>query len=202
MPTAANDTRPAYPHNSDEDQYNAFRKAEREWERENRVKFFSGLRVGKDGPVNAPSKAKERAELKAIEKQRHEIRLYCDKVARELKKGMPADTAGDCFFCSFTSDKPGGYDYHGIQLTNQRPSGPSSDSDHIQSHIEERYVMPSLLANALREKGYSDLGISLHLGVHEREGAMYLGNRANIEIVKRAVRTYLTKHTITGVATR
>jgi hypothetical protein len=41
--------------------------------------------------------------------------------------------------------------------------GNTSGSDHLISHMEDRYYVPSLAVNALRERGYKDVGIAIHL---------------------------------------
>jgi hypothetical protein len=77
---------------------------------------------------------------------------------------LPFPDNGDCWYC----------------LMFDR-GGKSTDYSHLESHIEEGYLMGSILVNAMREKGYNDSQISLHYSMNLRD------------TFKRAVRQYLIK---------
>jgi hypothetical protein len=93
--------------------------------------YPSGRVVGDGGNVE---------KLKALDKQ---IKNYANGFVKALVDGkIEKPGAGDCWDCSFVSD-------------NGRSMGDMSNSNHILSHIEEGYHVPSLLVNALKEFGAS-----------------------------------------------
>ena len=80
--------------------------------------------------------------------------IYDPKADRELKKKvrryanlcmshipLPMPSGGDCWSCSFKTQ---------VGTT----FGDITDDDHLESHMEEDYVVPSLVWNALEESGY------------------------------------------------
>ena len=72
---------------------------------------------------------------------RNYINGFCKLIeSKELKD----PDAGDCWFCSmFNQDKA---------------HGNKESVDHLFSHFEEKYYVPSLLANAMKERSYGDVG--------------------------------------------
>lgn len=68
---------------------------------------------------------------RALLKLRASVHKYASEFTRLALAGeLPAPSAGDCFYCQ--AQGFGG-------------------SDHIKSHVEEMYIVPSLLVNAARE---------------------------------------------------
>jgi hypothetical protein len=66
----------------------------------------------------------------------------------------------------------------------------ADNHEHLLSHMEERYYVPSLAVNALRERGLKDLGISLVLDMTENGmGGRVYGNKTYAD-----VRRYLTAY--------
>lgn len=63
---------------------------------------------------------------------------FASAYVRELLAGnVPAPSGGDCFFCAMREVETG------------KPLGELTNDDHIVSHIEEGYYVPSLLVNAI-----------------------------------------------------
>jgi hypothetical protein len=69
------------------------------------------------------------------------VALYSDaRIAELLKQGA----SGDCFFCMMRTD-------------NGTPLGDhTGDTEHLRSHMAEKYTMLSTLYNAVKAKGYRD----------------------------------------------
>jgi hypothetical protein len=72
--------------------------------------------------------------------------------------------------------------------------------DHLFSHIEEEYYVPSLVINAMREKGYRDVGIYMILEMQPEKGTMG-GTRGRYDGVKRDIRAYMTKRLVPNAPT-
>lgn len=71
-------------------------------------------------------------------KLKNKISNYIDNYIDELLKGnIKQPTNGDCWYCIMKNEK-------GV------PLGELTDSNHINSHIEENYFVPSLLLNAIK----------------------------------------------------
>ena len=105
--------------------------------------FEDGMKVGSRGAV---FDFKDPAEGFALQRKldnlvRNYINGFCDMIAaKELKD----PSAGDCWYCSmFNQDKA---------------HGNKESVDHLFSHFEEKYYVPSLLANALKERNYGNVG--------------------------------------------
>ena len=76
------------------------------------------------------------------------IKKYVDLITED---NLPIPSNGDCWYCLMKEVKTG------------KPLGDcTSDKDHLISHMEEGYVVGSLLVNAMREAGYRDEQISFH----------------------------------------
>jgi len=82
--------------------------------------FQDGLIIGADGDVTGA------ADVVATKALRKAVRAYASAYMKELVAGRLHVSLGDCLCCRF------GWDDH----------------DHIQSHLEERYYVPSLIVRA------------------------------------------------------
>lgn len=114
----------------------------------NRTVYFDGIELYADGnPRNAKpdngTTAKRKAKL--------------DRTVARYIKGFLADIAanglkdpdnGDCFYCSFKEVGTG---------------AAFGDVDHIESHFDESYYVPSLLWTAVRGRGYPDPALIWHM---------------------------------------
>ena len=170
----------------------AYLKAEREWEQRNRIPFYDGITVDSDGYAprlrkDGPSPAKLRRHEAKVKKVKASIEKYVDGYMAALAKGMPMPGNGDCWFC-LLHDKDG------------KTWGDMGSSDHLEQHFKDRYYVPMLAVNALREAGYRDVGIYIHLGMSEA-GTMG-GGRVSTDLVKRDLRKYLNKRMIPTAPTK
>lgn len=110
------------------------------------------------------------ANIKGINKLKKDITKYISLIDK-LEK-LPYPENGDCWHCFF-QDKATG-----------KTMGDISKSDHLQQHIKEGYIFGSILVNAMREYGYSDMKIPFHYQIDNRD------------TFKRALRKYLYKRLI------
>lgn len=110
--------------------------------------FYDGMGITYDGAVMEP-RMPDKVAVKAETKLLNAITKYVNAFGEKIKKGIPLPNGGDCWSCYFFDEKAGLTfgDMHGSQTDYQ---------DHLPSHIREKYYVPSLLLNALREKGYRD----------------------------------------------
>lgn len=90
--------------------------------------------------VRLPDEKQTKADAKMLA----QINRYVDGFAKAMMRpnGIPLPDGGDCWFCYMKDEKTG--------LT----FGDMGDNDHLISHMRDKYYVPSLLVNALEEKGY------------------------------------------------
>lgn len=168
----------------------AYNKADREWEIRNRVPFYDGIKVDSEGWAErvrqtGPSPAKLRRHERAVEKMHKRIEKYLDGYIAALSKGMPMPSGGDCWYCALRNESGTMGDITG-------------NTDHLLSHMEERYYVPTLAVNALRLTNLSDIGIYIHMDMVPESNVMGgkpSGNKP-YDTVKRALRRYLRQHLV------
>ena len=179
----------------------AYLKAEREWTERNRVPFYDGITVNSDGYAprvrkDGPSPAKLRRHKREVTKIQKMIDRYVDGFVAELRKGtMPMPGSGDCWMCSLTSSADG--TPMGDAMDTLHPDGTvtkQANHEHLWSHIEEEYYVPSLVTNALLERGYKPVGCYMILDMNQDTGTM--GGRGNYSNVKRDLRKYMVSRLV------
>ncbi len=107
--------------------------------------FADGIAIDSNGSVYnaAPDNENE-----AIKKTIKAIKKFVDGYIKALLSGeVEQPGAGDCFYCQMVT-------------TDGRNLGEVSGSDHLISHMEESYYVPSMLVNADKFKGMSILARS------------------------------------------
>jgi hypothetical protein len=101
------------------------------------VPFFNGIRISDSGEVlNPRPRDVEEAEEKERKKLKRDISKYVKLCMETFKAGMPLPSGDDCWYCLMFE-----------------PAG-QSDNYHLIEHMREGYVVPSLLFNAVKERGY------------------------------------------------
>lgn len=147
------------------------------------VRFFDGVRINSDGQITNPKEAPQSI-FRAQDRMRAMIMHYVRGYVAALRsaKGLPAPSNGDCWGCLFRA-----------QDRSLEPLG----TGHLSEHFRDRYYVPSLAINALREAGYRDLGIAMQLGIlpsADGTGAerMRIDQTYTATSVARALRKYLT----------
>lgn len=99
--------------------------------------FKDGVTLKPDGTVEGAAVASDEDKEKKLRKQ---IAKFGQLVSESLPLPLPG--AGDCLFCQCKTDK--GEDVGGIE--------------HLQTHLDEGYLVPSLVWNALRHAGCDPQG--------------------------------------------
>ena len=129
------------------------------------------------------------------------IDKYVNGFIVELKKGtMPMPSGGDCWYCSLRTD--GGVPMGDSMQTLHSDGSLTREVNiyHLLSHMSERYYVPSLAVNALRERGYKDVGIYMWLDMDQDAGTMGKpGGR--YDGVKRDLVKYMSKRLIPAAPT-
>jgi hypothetical protein len=113
-------------------------------------RYFDGITISESGEIlNPRSESLEERIAFAEEKMVRSINRYIDGYFEAMEAGkMELPSGGDCWDCSMIVDS--GPD-------KGKPLGDVKDgSDHLLSHIKDRYYVPSLLWNAVRARGYGD----------------------------------------------
>lgn len=105
--------------------------------------FYDGIKLTRfpDGKYEIAANDNGRAELLRIQEQTKLINRYCADL-RKLDK-LPIPDNGDCWYCLMRDVKTG--ETMGDLLQN---------TDHLLSHLQDRYIMASLILNALTWAGY------------------------------------------------
>jgi len=149
------------------------------------IPFFDGLVIdGVTGkPLNGPTTEEVKADLqakKAIEKR---IKKYVDGYIDMLvTEQVEVPSNGDCWTC--------------LGLVTDFSSGEVvDDGDHLLSHMDENYYVPSLAINAMREAGFRPAGIQIMLGLRP-DSDMMGGTSVHVQTVRRSLMKYMRKRLI------
>ncbi len=108
--------------------------------------FEDGMKVGCGG---APLVFKDPAEGFNLQRRLDNlVRNYINGFCKMIEAKELADpNGGDCWFCSMFD----------------QAYGRTGSVDHLFSHFEDKYYVPSLLCNALKERNYGNVGLIWHL---------------------------------------
>jgi hypothetical protein len=133
-------------------------------------RFFEGIKVDDFGRVLNPEKTLKTEKImksqKDLKKKIKDYALKCDQLA--VTQTLEKPSGGDCWYCAMATQE-------GENLGDK-----IKDYDHLAQHIKEKYFVPSLVYNAVKEAGYRDPAFIIW-------GYPTGGN------VSRAVRKYLYK---------
>lgn len=140
------------------------------WERSKAERFFDGISTMGDRVVNPLPEDEVRKQDARRREILKDISGYVVKVREAYDQGWgkdpledrPVPDGGDCWFCYFGNEDGSMGDLGG-------------NTSHLEDHIAEGYVVPSLVARALREKGYQAVAYMI----------------LDPESIGRAVRSYL-----------
>jgi hypothetical protein len=167
----------------------AYLKAEREWELRNRVLFYDGIVVDSEGYAprvrqDGPSPAKLRRHEAKVKRIKDRIDKYVNAYIKALAKGMPMPGNGDCWYCLLRDE-------------NGKTWGDHGDHNHLEVHMEDRYYVPMLAVNALRDTtSLADVGIAIWLNMNPEANVMGGGDTKQYDIVARAIRNYMRKRLV------
>ena len=110
-------------------------------------------------------------------KEDKKFKAQVKKFAENCSNALPLDKPGngDCWYCAMVT-------------TENKTLGDSfKDTDHLKSHIEENYIVPSLVYHALKEKGVTDMIMSCAFNKTQNIGYLQ-------DIVKDKVKTSVYRY--------
>ena len=107
------------------------------------LKFQDNLTIHANGKITGYAKDNPKADTKIKAK----IKAYAKLCADAIPLEQPS--SGDCWYCLMKTQD------------NESLGDAIKSSEHIESHIKENYIVPSLVFNALRESGNPDMILSL-----------------------------------------
>jgi hypothetical protein len=181
-------------------------KAEREWVDRNRIPFYDGITVNEDGyaprlRADGPSPAKLRRHEREVKRVKKAIDTYVNGFIAALKDGtLPMPSSGDCWYCAMRTESGQTMGDASQTLHSDGSVSTEVNTDHLWSHIEESYYVPSLAVNALRERGYKDVGIYFWLDMDQDTGLMGKPD-GSYDGVKRDIVKYMSKRLIPSAPT-
>lgn len=85
--------------------------------------------------------------LRADKQLKAKVKAYATKCADAIPLDIPS--GGDCWYCYMHTDN------------GQSLGDASHDTSHLDEHIKESYIVPSLVYNALKQYGNTDFILSL-----------------------------------------
>lgn len=99
-----------------------------------RYPLADGMTLHPDGTMTGAG-----PDPRETQRKRTKIKRYCREYMRAFAAGeVPAPSAGDCFYCA-------------MRTTGGESLGDATtDAEHLWSHVDEKYYVPSLLANAVK----------------------------------------------------
>ena len=128
--------------------------------------FYDGMQFRNDEQISPIMKDNADGRSKMLKR----IRKYCALITKD---NLPFPDSGDCWYCLMKTDK------------DKKTLGDAfGDISHLISHLEEGYVVGSLLVNAMREAGYRNEQISFHYQLKL------------VDTFKRVLKKYLIKRLI------
>ena len=135
--------------------------------------FKDGVTLKPDGTVDGAAVASDESRDKKLRK---EIATFARLASEAVPLPLPG--AGDCLFCQCVTDK--GEEFGG--------------ADHLLQHLDESYLVPSLVYKALKEAGNSALVVQSAFVASDgtKQDSGFIGGLAK-ERVKKAVAKYLKR---------
>jgi hypothetical protein len=108
--------------------------------------YEDGMTIGADGvPTNPVPVDRDKKPAQKLTKL---VKEYIDGFCEIVRtKRLERPSVGDCWHCSMTTEN------------GQTMGDCFGDISHILSHFEEKYYVPSLLFNAIKEQGYTHPGV-------------------------------------------
>lgn len=147
--------------------------ADNGWDKENRMVYKDGVVLHPDGVAEGFGTEPDKGLVKRIAK-------YATDYAAAFTSGqVESPSGGDCFYCSM------------VDVATGKPFG---GTDHLESHMEEGYYVPSLLVNAIKEFPVCQLtmGSIGELWYRDNQLSDYFAKIAQDDI-KKSIRKYMRR---------
>jgi len=142
-------------------------------EKETRVDFVEGIRIGPRGGITKPpakDRKREEAKVKRAEELAEKIKAYAEGFTKAFFRGKVSRPGpGDCMYCQ-------------MRVTAFETRKVSADTSHLIAHIAERYYVPTLLVNALNHAGWdvhnrpTIMSMALQTAWYEQTGAIMMAD--------------------------
>jgi hypothetical protein len=150
---------------------------------DNRVVYVDGITFTEAGSLVGDEALDPSAEAAAMKKR---ITAFVKLAGETFEAGMPTPSTGDCWYCMMRTET-------GRTLGDWA----GGDHSHLLDHMDEGYVVPSLLVNAVVEAGYNVPAFILGTSVEGTTmGGRTGGHYGHTDLVKRSVRKYLTRRLV------
>lgn len=145
-------------------------------------RFFDGITFGPRGGCRNPmsESAREREDRDNKETDRQIKRYVAGWIETAVTGQMPLPSGGDCWYCCMFPESKG-----------------EGEADHLLSHIEEEYYVPSLIVKAAEAKRYGDpmFVLSYVMGLRPAEdGEHFDGATVRVKEVRQLLTWYMRKH--------
>lgn len=142
------------------------------WEKQ--TLFYEGIKISYTGKVLSKLKDPKTLEQKTKE-AKLKIKEFVNYSIEKIQEGIELPSGGDCWYCV-------------MQSQEGAPLGDTiKDHSHIEEHIKEKYVVPALIWNAVKEAGYRFPEIIIGYQENGKTGGEVNWNLANV------LRKYLQK---------
>jgi len=136
--------------------------------------FDDEIKIYEDGQVYNFQKSRDAKRIERIEKK-------IDKFVDGLPENIPLPGPGDCWYCSMRV------------IDTKEPLGDAAeDTEHLISHMKEKYYPGALILNAVKEKGYHHPGFIID-SANKLPSSPWLRNA-----IKRALKKYLRVRLVDG----
>ena len=153
------------------------------WRKEGQsVLYFDSIEVSDSGVVANPPDAGETEQFEKAKKQiDRQVSAYIKGFVKHLRElgQVDTDTSGDCWYC-------------GMRTTSGQSLGDVLfGQDHLLSHLSEPYYVPSLLLNAMAERGYGG-GVEIVISStnHDLARTDHADDRYYCAMMKYSLRAY------------
>lgn len=142
------------------------------------VPYFDGIEISFHGRVLNGTKKKSQKIIKTQTSLLKKIDKYVAGFMKKIEEGkLDPPSIGDCWYCSMKTKE--GKSLGEVTENNQ----------HILDHIKEGYHVPSLLVNAIKEKGYNPSFMN-----------PWNNQSRDTNIFKKSLRDFLKKRLLKGEA--
>jgi hypothetical protein len=135
--------------------------------------FYDGMRFDAQGlHMKNEENDKQVIEVERVQKLTKQINEFTKGIKAGLEDGsINVPSSGDCWYCLFKWDE--------------------SSNDHLQSHLDESYHVPSLIRNAIERSGSR---AEMDYFLHREESAFVSIKERMIDGIGDRVRAYLKFH--------
>lgn len=156
------------------------------WQDSTTSLYYDGIEFAYDGTQLSPIQSDDTKALKQARAMKKRINAYADLCVEQVQQGIALPGNGDCFHCSMHTT-------NGIALGDA-----VHDTEHLLEHMTEEYVVPSLIYNAMKEKGYSEKQFIMFCGYDTSGSSGKHQIDFMLKRVRKCIYDYLVKRLVTN----